>query len=506
MASGTHNGRTIFGYSKITSRICNFCDAPERVRISRLCHAAFQGAAPLIWKYVKGVHNFLALLPELEVTVYPNHHTCNLHLQERWPKGTNSKSATTRLQIYAASVKTLKVYSEPILYRSFHWPILAPYLQSQILLPSLRVLDVSHSDGISAGHYSLWVRMFACQSLGEVILAPRLFSYSEVVCGTSVGLEEMLDVVAEKSPHIWRLSVHPTFDCRSDDESQRDLLDAATHTGPPFRSLQSLSRLTVLSCNTAMLVSCLNLLGDLPQLESLTVWSGGRKDTSFEQEPLSDSSFPVLTHLNLNFKQSIDALELKSVLCMIPALRNLTALRFCMEMYKAITDENSWVQDLFLPSLKSLPRLGELYFNCFPEGKEHLYLLLNVSNGSRKFLDSIMALPLETVCFDMIHLGYYVPQIIKAGWPHITHFSVPFQRTDVQQLQAYTRLSNLQHLTLDLILSIEYSEDSDDSNDFYSFGGSVGTMLHTLEGGPGSRIFCKTNEIEELTRCLKLAL
>ncbi|KAG9096931.1 hypothetical protein FRC06_008182 [Ceratobasidium sp. 370] len=406
----------------------------------------------------------------------------------------------SRLQLYASSVRTLKIHSKAVgSYFSFNWPALALHLQSQTLLPNLELLDFTNSLGGFASNYRFWVKVFACDSLIEIRVVPRRIMITLMVTGSDVELEEMVEVLVQKSPGIQKLTaLFPTFGSSNHDESKNGSPDPPTRTELPFQSLKSLSWLRDLSCNSALLTASLTVLGSLSQLQSLTVWSGGNKCASPESEPLPDASFPNLTQLTLHLKESIDSIEVETLMHMIPVLRQLTRLEFFMEMYDTITNENSWVQSRFLPSLKGLQYLQDLHINFNPEGDRHRIIL----HGGRKLMDSITSLPLETVCLDQVDLGYPVPYGIKTGWRQVTHLSIPFQRVHTQELPAFARLPNLQHLTLTLVLSTELSDDSDDSDDYFYIGRSVGPRLHTLGGSGGSRIFCRIDEIDELARIL----
>ncbi|KAG8740237.1 hypothetical protein FRC10_004577 [Ceratobasidium sp. 414] len=406
-------------------------------------------------------------------------------------------SAANRLKRYASAVKTLKIHSKSIgSYIIFDESTLASHLQSQTLLPQLQLLDFTNPVGGYAADYQFWVKAFACDSLVEIRVTPGMHMMTSMVTGSDAELEEMVQVLVDKSPNIQKLTaLFPTFGSSDHGESETDTHSSLTRIELPFQSLESLSKLRDLSCNSALLAASLRVLGHLSQLQSLAVWSDGNKCASPEPGPLSDKSFPALTRLTLHLRRSIDAIEVESLMCMIPVLRQLTTLELFMEMYD-VMDENSWVQGRFLPSLKKLENLRNLHVDFCPDGHEHKFIL----HGCRKLMDSITSLPLETVYLDQVDLGYAVPYGIKTGWPQVTRLSIPFQRVYMRELSAFAGLRSLQHLTLALALSTEFSEDSDDSDDYFYIGRSVGRMLHTLEGSAGSRIFCGTNEIDELAR------
>ncbi|KAG8697958.1 hypothetical protein FRC09_007544 [Ceratobasidium sp. 395] len=86
-------------------------------------------------------------------------------------------------------------------------------------------------------------------------------------------------------------------------------------------------------------------------------------------------------------------------------------------------------------------------------------------------------------------------------WRQVASLSMPFHRAWVHTLFDFTRLPNLQHLTLELDFSTDFAEETR-SNDSNEDGDRhpVGIKLNTLEGSANSRLFGKQGAIDPLAR------
>ncbi|KAG8771953.1 hypothetical protein FRC12_003318 [Ceratobasidium sp. 428] len=491
----TTKGQYVFRDSDLIAYICGFSDISDSARIARVCRGAFSGAVPFVWKHVEGVHNLLRLLPELNVSGPLTDGSCCLDLSRRLSD--TAPSATIRLTRYKLCINSIKVYTESASsYHSFNWTNVNLHLQSQPPLLNLKSLDITNPHDIGSKCSTLWIKAFACSSLVEVRLVPYFDAtraYSALA--SDEELQEAIEVLVVKSPHIKKLPLFPHNHTRQHDMNSSDLsIYANLHYG----SIYSLPVLCDLSCNLGMLVSSLDLLSNLPHLQSLTVWAGGPRYTSFDQG-LSDTFFPALTSMNLHLIGYIDPAGLDVLISMLEMLSRLDVLRISIDVGGFLSRSLSVPNRLF-PTLKSLSNLRDIYVNFAPGYREPHSMTYERS----PVMDSILSLPsLETVCLDGVDLPIAMPGALRyeTTWQLVTSLSMPFHRARIDTLFDFSRLPNLQHLTLELELSTDFSEetgrnDGDEDGDEHL----VGIKLNTLEGGANSRLFGKQDAIDPLAR------
>ncbi|KAG8752660.1 hypothetical protein FRC12_011844 [Ceratobasidium sp. 428] len=488
-------GQHVFRDSDLVAYICGFSDISDNARIARVCHGAFSGAVPFVWKHVEGVHNLLRLLPGLYIYGPLTDGSCCLDVSRELSD--ISPSADVRLAHYKLCIKSINIYTESASsYHSFNWTDVALHLHSRLPLPNLTSLDITNPQDIDSKYYTLWIKVFACSPLVEIRLIPCFNGmWASSALAPNEELQQAIEILVVKSPHIKKLPLFPESHAHRLDMNSSDLsIYANLHYG----LLHSLPALCDLSCNLGILVSSLNILSVLSHLRSLTVWAGGPQYTSSNQG-LSDTSFPALTSMSLYLIGYVDPAGVDILISMFEVLSRLDALRISIGV-DGFLSRRLLVPNRLFPALKNLSNLRGIYVNFAP-GHGEPY---SMTHEQSQMVDPILLLPsLETVCLDKVNFPIAMPSALRHEntWRQVASLSMPFHRAWVHTLFDFTRLPNLQHLTLELDFSTDFAEETR-SNDSNEDGDRhpVGIKLNTLEGSANSRLFGKQGAIDPLAR------
>ncbi|KAG8771951.1 hypothetical protein FRC12_003316 [Ceratobasidium sp. 428] len=184
---------------------------------------------------------------------------------------------------------------------------------------------------------------------------------------------------------------------------------------------------------------------------------------------------------------------------MLEMLSQLDTLRISICAGRFLPRDTSEHNRLFLP-LKNLSNLRNIHVNYAP-GQEAPFFIMQ---KNPQLIQPILPLPsLETVHLHGVNLSLVMSNALRCEttWRQVTYLCIPFHCVWVHTLSDFARLPNLQHLTLQLILSTDFSGEarghvSDENGNEHP----VGVKLNVLEGSAGSRLFGKQGAISSLAR------
>ncbi|KAG8764360.1 hypothetical protein FRC12_008147 [Ceratobasidium sp. 428] len=487
LPTNKRNVQNILGIFDLVHIIASFCDKPDWVRLASVCKAAFYATAPLVWRHVDGVHNFIGLLPGIGATKNRRGNRVALTISP----DDMSALEMARLQLYTTSIRSIKIYN--VLgshYDVTDWELLTHTLGSKTLPPNLWSLDLTSSCSHCTQHQPLWVNIFACDSLTGVLSAPVSVDHDVEI--SSLHLNGVVELLAKRSPDLEKLSLFSFPSSHSSQESTINALDSlALHT-PTFQSsLSILPELRDLDCNLNTLCDSLATIGCLPRLECLTVWPSFRASSTFTQDPLCSASFHRLTKLTSNLN---DPDETESLLNMAPVLRQVTALKISIGMGACDVHEGSWVVDRMLPCLTNAPLLQDLHLDFGP-GSDTTSTFHEA--GYEALMDTTRLLPLRTVTLDHIQFlntsnGPSPFSGVEAAWPQVTRLSMPHHTATAADLVHLSTLPSLRHLLLKLRSFDNFPAPKDLPDK------SSGIMLQNLDGSMGSEV--DGCEVDQLAR------
>ncbi|KAG9096681.1 hypothetical protein FS749_007977 [Ceratobasidium sp. UAMH 11750] len=263
--------------------ICDNLEGREIINLLTVSHDFFHCVVRHIWRRLPDARPLLDLIP-------PRH--CDV---KRSTQSTDIQADNLRLSrfdFYARFVKELRLQPS-LLGRKSNWHSLSNAVSRRPLLPNLcqLILDLP-------GNYISWrycfkspedltcIGAFLCPSLVDI----RLPSGLHLWLGPNTA-SQLLESIADTAPELKLLHIYV--------ESDANNIDAVP------RTIIRLQSLRVLKC-TSIMVDCekLQLLGTLPQLESLQIVSSPNDYLSDDEDeiPLDDwvlpsQTFPMLRHL-----------------------------------------------------------------------------------------------------------------------------------------------------------------------------------------------------------------
>ncbi|KAG9074771.1 hypothetical protein FS749_013641 [Ceratobasidium sp. UAMH 11750] len=286
----------VFDTAELAILICERVRASDLTRMCSINRAMFFVASPMIWERVKGIHILLSLLPGA-YRPFPKPTGAQLSRPEDFTLRTD------RFNIYAPFVKHLEICG--ISGDNGKIPNLDGLIalsNQQILLPNLVSLTITPCSTICYWNWIFWIRIFACESLADVVATPSSPSVVPEVShlATSVALKWIVD----RCPRLESLSLYPSQKVKNIAHIKPEVhkLLAPLYERPFHHYLLPTLGIRQLSCSLAVLgKDGLKALSMLPHLERLTVY---KTSESLSTEPrdgfLSEHSFPSLKYLRLN--------------------------------------------------------------------------------------------------------------------------------------------------------------------------------------------------------------
>ncbi|KAH7334354.1 hypothetical protein B0J17DRAFT_673044 [Rhizoctonia solani] len=451
---------------ELLSIICTFLEPSERNKLASVSRSWFLAATPVIWREITGVHHLLALFPDAVI------------------KSTGANTIMiclpplldfARFDIYAPLVRSLDLYGDSKhSYNFSEWSALNQ--RQSPLLPHLALLTMQGVCGTRG--YSdqlLWTALLASPSLREFRAVsmssgkPRslLPNVSPVIASLLLGK------LTSQCPDLQVLSIFPDSALVGTGSHKEGVFETfLMFSEPPFHHyFAQTQQLRELVTNEQILQNdVLPIVASLPLLEHLQIFTKSI-DIDPDDIPLPENAFPSLRRLSLYLGSRQDTDDL----WMIPALRQLTYLRIELrDQHSSDIGGTDWACDLLSTIAENSPNLRHLHVDfglCSSCQDEPCDI------GDLELFEQLSNLPLETVILGSAWFGPYDPEVysyIATALPAVVDLRMPAQSGTLQELVHFAKLPRLQHLLLELDLSVGSDWNSPPTV-------PVGFALHTLE-------------------------
>lgn len=327
--------RRVSEVPELVGSICGFVEKSSWVNLLTVSRPFFHRVAPLIWKEIPGIAELLALLPyldeeleseqplvaslavsrrvfgllaQLHLTSYKQHiQPCN-------------QDQLTRFSIYAPYVERLKSHAKTDRLNR-NWDLLLTRVPTRPLLPNLRALGICPYYSQHSSRFIDYIDAFLCPTLSDVnmSLGYRLWM-------NPLETRELLVRMVATCPNMTSLNILP-----GSSHYPEDLSSLVPYSpSSVFTPISQFRDLRVLRTSSAVLnPDVLQLLGDLPCLESLWAYSLSTNDKKDDEIPiesleLPEHAFPSFRNLQLDCVPR----EVVSKLWQTPALvQNLVSVR-----------------------------------------------------------------------------------------------------------------------------------------------------------------------------------
>ncbi|KAG8707679.1 hypothetical protein FRC09_001671 [Ceratobasidium sp. 395] len=484
------NAPRIFEITELATLIFRYTELPVCARMCRVSKSMFYAAAPSAWEHVDGIQNLLKLLPEIFVRT-PVSRKLNIVSTSSFLTADRStffagtqiipgsiNLNTVRFEIYAPFVKSLEVYSTNMDYEVSGLGNLLALSSQRTLLPSLISLTMSPTRGNRLWCISLWVQIFASESLTTILSIP---TSPDIIPSISLrAFSVAIKSATECCPRLQKVMLFLTL--VAGDPCEEDALLDLLYDKPYHHYLLSTSSLREMTCSLCMLEEDgLDALSELPLLERLEIYSNDLIPRSYTRP--SDHSFSSLRYLNLNlltWQEADWTLRLRSLLTGLTTLKVLIASR-------SNSPSSHWVTETFLPALVHATYLEHLAVDLYDPDRLYLGEYVEVENMNE--LNVLSQLPLQTVRLSPIE---FRSLDASAGfgklWSKVTYLDLPETNISLESLPVFTRFPTLEHLVLKLYIDPRGLPEDGDTHE------TTGSRLHTLEGSKFSDIECSSED------------
>ncbi|KAG8709300.1 hypothetical protein FRC08_018420 [Ceratobasidium sp. 394] len=440
---------------KLLTRVARGLGPEDWANLLRISRPFFAAVAPLVWQKVEGVHNLLALLPGADIRFSRRHPK-----QVEYMDLSNTRPQNlVRFRFYAQFVKSLEIYGKHSgEYEVQGWRILALHAKDGTLLPNLLRLTLTAPFPITTPDQTLWIEAFLAPSTVDVLVIPPPGGNLPVV--SIPAARDILTHISNVAPKIQHLSlfieegqshIHPGF--------LEPLLSDC------FRNLRALQEIT--STEAILDVDVFQVVSGLPELKVLDIWVHGFTGTGggLDPENVPLYPFPALEHFSM---RGTDPNGVWAIFgCLV--FSNLSSLRLGFHTcLKSEAGDAPSVYQLIELFARACPRLTALSiaFNQGRNDDDDPADLLELAPDGGTALSSMSKLPLRTVHLSNAVLGLEPnsirPDALQIAWPLVTELSMPHLLAGFEELYEFSRLPNLQELTLGLGL-----EEDDLDDDFF---------------------------------------
>lgn len=474
---------SIFRIPELASLICHFSDSGSCARLASVCRSTFCVAVPFIWHTVDGVDKLLSLVPGT-TRKYADHQRKRLVAIE-----IPSFTDFGRYEIYVPHIRCIDVYGKSQhFFQVIGWRILIVEWGHRLPPPNLRSLKIQTSENNKADEQLFWISAFTSASTREINIIPSNPKSGRLPWINWTTTSVMLQTIQDRCPNIERLGIYPCVTAATDRPGDKGACFLYFLYQKPFEELiGNFRNLVELSTTTAMLdLDSLSALGQLPHLESLTVYSS--EDGLYDPyNGLDDGAFPALRRLSLFL---IDYAEVTHALATTALVRRLVTLsiNFCSNDLEDWLEEDedvaSWTTIQFLQHIKNATHLEDLSIDFDMRGERESVLALS---GFTHVITQLSTLPLRKLSLQAVHISAFCftgSRLDMAFWSSITHLRIPNLEVSNNILTRLSRLPRLQHLNVKLLIS-EVSAQPLEPKSRAKHGASP---LRTLEGSRGSTI------------------
>ncbi|KAF8609084.1 hypothetical protein BDV93DRAFT_551877 [Ceratobasidium sp. AG-I] len=414
--------RRVSEVPELIALICDFAEKSSLVKLLTVSQRFFYCIAPLVWKEVPGVANLLALLPPLDT---------DLDLKEFLVVGPDDlrpcdQSQLARFITYAPFVQKLESNAKTDGdHRS--WDLLLSRVPTRPLLPNLRALPILPYYRQGIPRFIEYIDAFLCSALSTVYVSP---SYKRWM--SPLEARDLLVRMVATCPNLIKLSIHPGNRHYPNDLSSlgpTSPISVFIHVSQ-FRDLQVFrSSSAVLNCDV------LQLLGNLPCLESLAAYSLCTSNERYEDDEiliaslkLPEDSFPSLRNLEIDCVPGVVVLKLWQT---PPLVRNIVSVRI-----QFMLGDTELLSDLVCAICRGSPHITDLELDLDqcdePElsvtATEHLCRLplrrIRIWNCYVDIHPLILALPnLEYLSIEGVYVSFEELALIAKYMPKLQYLS-----------------------------------------------------------------------------------
>ncbi|KAF8599982.1 hypothetical protein BDV93DRAFT_559804 [Ceratobasidium sp. AG-I] len=440
------HSQRIFRVPELAALICSFTSISDRARLLRVSRTFFDVAIPSVWREVDGVEQLFRLLSTCVMTFNSSNALVevqlNIHPRECVP--------FSRFDLYASHVKSLDIYgSRRDAFRVSGWSLLLDRARQEPLLPNLRTLIIKTPLKSARGKPHLpdqlmWIMSFSSPSMTILSTPPTEASKPPTISYRAASA--VLKSMTQCHSNIQELSLFPDslLGCHRDD-GENSLLFFVS--GKAFyQYLVGANQLRRLSGTMAWLKpEPLLVLGRLPLLESITIYSSFDTHDWSDEPEVSEDSFPSLQQLSMH---EVDPYDLLQVLRTGNMFQHVTSLDLGFDVTQFLPEEpvELWMIETLFPVLSNVPHLCDFSLKIPAlEDKEPLTVI------TPSVLGIFSALPLKSVTLGNMEWPFRSwPHNLGISWPLVTKLSLPDQALSLDLLHRFAVLPQLEYLELKL--------------------------------------------------------
>ncbi|QRV95805.1 F-box protein [Ceratobasidium sp. AG-Ba] len=265
-----------------------------------------------------------------------------------------------------------------------------------------------------------------------------------------------LDILARECPNLLQLSLFISKYLKHNHQTFQDLLGPIPDT-PYIQSLSKLTHLVEITCAIGFLRDNIPVIGTLPELEHITLFSEDRS-TVIRPDAIPSRSFSALRSLEL---LKLAHWQVISLLNVPRLVKQITRLKINHEIHsrvdlddfsdepEQIADQGEYLASEILPWLKNVPRLSYLELKLIFTSKVES----ETDIGRQCLVDTFSVLPLETFILSGGHISNWTRSMdtLPTIWPHLTRLELWEQIVRLNDLPCFARLPNLEYLLLGVV-------------------------------------------------------
>ncbi|KEP52487.1 F-box protein [Rhizoctonia solani 123E] len=435
----------VFKVPELLSLICSFLRTPDCVNLAQTCKPIFKIAMAFVWQHVDGAQNLLTLLSGTLIIAD------NKDPESRKIAIGVAASAVdfSRFDSYAPYVRRLTVYGHEAKYfRVSGWSPLLIRANSRPLLPNLLSMVMQTKCDRHGPDLFMWIKAFSGPSILTIQATPSHLLSRSPPRVSPLAASAILETIAARCPRLLRLSLFVSESLGLDKYDGENNMLGVIWQREYHHYFRALPTLYELSCSVTMLQSdCLKVIGSLPGLTRLSVYSSGGL-VVLQPPHLSSNSFPSLNELSL---QDINPYEAASIMQIAPLMKRLTLLELITNPEYLDFDDlrDEWITGTLLLLLSNSPRLTALHVDLDPvRENEETYDI-----GHQDVMDTFSKLPLISLTLTGVHIGDWASTgSLKTVWPLLSSLRMRNQYASPLILSCFAQLPRLQHLTLSVCL------------------------------------------------------
>ncbi|KAG9091024.1 hypothetical protein FS749_000121 [Ceratobasidium sp. UAMH 11750] len=455
--------RQVFSIPELATLIANFSTTQDCARLLRTCRLLYKIATPL------GIANSPVKIDLV----------ASSRFEHPFP----------RFDVYAPHVRSLDVYGhEGDYFKISGWTVLISHARQRALLPNLHTLTIQTSCDLHGPDQPLWVGAFASPSLVNLLVIPGGSPNPPAVSYSAASF--ILDSLVTHRPRLQKLGLFPSLAIGDFGGEGESGLLAFLSREPFYEYLNDLTSLRHLSSTLAWFHrKRLPVLGRLPQLETMDIYSGPDDADDHGDFEIDDNLFPLLTGLYLHH---LDPWDVERVISLRPLIKNLVSLSLETDLnrFNHEEDPTEWLIGELFPIIVDAPHLAELTIKVEPPREP--------ATRAYEIGDSVLAvfstLPLKNLFLDNIVLSRGALNVdLGVVWPSLTRLRIPAHPASFTWLPRFAAIPSLQYLELELKLQNEH---------IVGFSGPRQFVLTNLVTGSGATISSTFADIDVVARAL----